>query len=283
MKNKKASFILAALFSLLLWSVSVHAQLVIPEINVDTQQLPEEARNKLIGLDSVLTVYLKNQEWTQDEYQYDDSIQIYIYFTDYTANPQEDRYKAKLIATNKQDVRLEDNRWELGLRTPPVFRPGDFQSFKSVVEFYIWVLVGMEYDRLQKLGGSPYYEKAKQVALQGSTSPYFFGWDKRIELARAQLSDDNQTVRELNFFYFTGIYFDEQKDYAQSKDYLYYALVKLDKVPIDIQNRFLEVNHRQFAEALVRSGYIKGVRALIQLDPTHRTVYESIAPEGRDK
>jgi hypothetical protein len=280
---RKIPLILAMLCLLTAFWTPLYAQLVIPEVNIDTQRLPEEARTKLVGLDSILTLYLQNQEWARDDYQYDYPIQINIYFTDYTPDPAEDRYKAKLIVTNKQDVRLEDTRWELGLRTPPVFRPGEFQSFKSLVEFYVWILVGLEIDRLEKLGGNPYYEKAKQIDIQGSTSPYYFGWDKRLETLRALQSDQNQNARELNFFYYTGIYFDDQKDYKQSKDYLYYALVKLDKVPIDIQNRFLEVNHRQFAEALVRAGYVKGVRALMQLDPTHRAVYESIAPEGKDK
>ena len=80
----------------------------------------------------------------------------------------------------------------------------------------------------------------------------------------------------VDFFYYTGIYIDQHRDYKNSKDYLYYALRKLDQVTIDVQQRFLDVNHRQFAEALSRAGYPKGIQALIQIDPQHRSVYESI-------
>ncbi|MDD5087384.1 MAG: DUF4835 family protein [bacterium] len=252
------------------------AQLVYPEVIVDMQRLPEEAQVKLVGLDSILVAYLETQPWAGDDYQYDFPIQINIYFTEYHPDPAEDRYKAKMIATNKQDVRLEDVRWEFGLRLPLRFQPGAFHPFASVVDFYVWVLIGMEYDRLEKLGGDSYYDKARQLFLQSSGSIYYFGWDRRMEMLREITDPSNQTKRELDFFYFTGIYFDQRQDYKNSKDYLFYSLKKLDQVTVDIQQRFLDANHRQLAEALMRAGYPKGIQVLIQLDPQHRSVYESI-------
>jgi hypothetical protein len=272
----------AILIAVLSAALSASAQLLVPDVTVDVSPLPEEARVKLTGLDSILTKYLESQEWAGDDYQYDFPIQISIYFTEYSPDPQEDKYKAKLIATNRKDVRFEDTRWEFGLRQPIQFRPQEYNAFKSVVEFYVWMLIGTEYDKLEKLGGQPYYDRARGIYLQSSSSIYYFGWDRRNELLRAQVDESNRTARELSFFYYTGIYFDEQQDYHRSKDYLYYALVKLDKVPIDVQRRFLETNHRQFAEALVRAGYAQGVRALMQMDPQRRSIYESIAPEGGD-
>lgn len=265
---------------ILILSLPASGQLLFPEVIVDVQPLPQEARDKLVGLDSLLEKYLEDQEWAGDNYQYDFPVQINIYFTEYDANPQEDKYKAKLIATNKKDVRFEDTRWEFGLKTNFQFRPQEYHPFKSVVEFYVWMLIGTEYDKLEKLGGQIYFDRARAISLQSSSSIYYNGWDRRNDLLRAQTDESNKTFRELNFFYYTGIFFDEDKDYASAKDYLYYALVKLDKIPIDIQKRFLEVNHRQFAEALVRAGYPQGVTALIQLDPEHRAIYESIAPKG---
>ncbi|MBU0508549.1 DUF4835 family protein [bacterium] len=270
----------------LVFATPASAQLLYPEVTIDLQRLPEEAQTKLANLDTLLTTYLMNLDWAGDVYQYDYPVQISIFFTDYNPDPQEDRYKAKMIATNKQDVRLEDTRWEFGLRAPIQeirFQPNTFHPFSSVVEFYIWILIGMEYDRLEKLGGQTYYEKARNIYLESSGTIYYFGWDFRNETLRNILDDANQAKRELDFFYFTGIYFDQQKDYKNAKDYLYYALVKLDKVPLDIMRRFLEVNHRQFAEALVRAGYPKGIQALMQMDPQHHSVYESIAPKGGNK
>lgn len=258
------------------------AQLVIPEVLVDIQRLPEEAQNKLEGLDSLLTTFLRDpsQKWNRDDNQYDLPVQVSVYFTDYTANPQEDKYKANLIITNKQDARYDDKRWEFGLGQPIRFSSAQYDPFTGVILFYLWMIIGNEEDKYEKLGGRQNYEEARSVYLESTTSIYYFGWDKRIELLRSVVDESNDTTRELTFFYYTGIYFDEQGDYAMAKDYLYYALVKLNKVPGDIRDRFLELNHRQFAEALIRAGYTKGVSDLMGLDPGRREIYESVLPEG---
>ena len=258
------------------------AQLVLPNISVDSQNLPAEAQPKLAGLDSILTSYFasQSQEWNRDEGGYDVPLQINIYFTEYKPNPQEDKYKANLIITNQQEIRLDDKRWEFGLRLPFLFRHGQFHPFTGALEFYVWMLIGMEEDKYVKLGGREYFDKARQVVLNSTGSLYYFGWDKRDELLRNYISDRNQTFREFNFFYYTGQYYDSVQNYARSKDYLYYALVKLEKLPIEEQQKFFEADYRQFAEALKRAGYEKGVRALIRLDPAHTAIYETIAPKA---
>lgn len=257
------------------------AQLALPEVSVDIQNLPEEARNKLAGLDSILTAFIadESQEWNRDEGGYDVPMQINIFFTDYNPNPQEDKYKANLIVTNLRETRLDDKRWEFGLRLPFQFPRGQFHPFTGVIEFYVWMLIGMEEDKYVKLGGRKYYDKARQVVLQSTGSLYYFGWDKRDELLRSYIGDRNTTLREFNFFYNTGLYYDSLRNYTASKDYLYYALVKLEKLPIDEQRKVFETDYRQFAEALKRAGYEKGIRALIRLDPAHAAIYETIAPK----
>lgn len=268
------------------------AQLVVPEIVVNTERLPQEARDKLVHVDSLLAKYLQAQPWAGDNDQYDFPIQISIFFTDYTPDPQEDKFKAKLIATNKEDVRFEDVRWEFGLRQPIVFRSNHYEPFKSVVEFYVWMLLGTEFDKLEKLGGQTYYDKAKQIYLESSSSPYYFGWDKRIDLLRAQTDDRNATVREFNYYYYTGIFFDDDKNYHDSAAYLYYAILKMDKLPFDFQQKFLESNRRTLAEAVGRcqpkatnAAKVKSdmAKALIQMDPQHKDVYDPIAPQAGTK
>ncbi len=264
--------------AVLFLAATASAQLIDPHVTFDVQRLPEEAQTKLVGLDSTLALYLREQEWAGDDYSYDLRIDISVFFTDYTADPQEDKYKAKLIITNGHDIRLEDSRWEFGLRSNTDYRQGTFHAFKSVIEFYVWMIIGMEYDRLEKLGGRPYFDRARQIFLDASSTLYYFGWDKRIESLRDYTDDSNTTYRELVFFYDTGMYFDAQEQPAKAKDYLYYALVKLRGLTLDEQLQFLESNYEEFADALVRSDYPKGVRGLAAMDPARREFYESLVP-----
>ncbi len=259
-------------------AVPGYSQLVDPLVTFNVERLPDEARAKLTILDSILTEYLRNQEWAGDDYNYDLEIDINVFFENYTGDPQEDKYKAKLLITNRHDVRLEDARWEFGLRTGEDIRVGTFHPFRSVIEFYIWMIIGMEYDRLEKLGGRTYFDRAKQIYLEASSSLYYFGWDRRVEYLRTYTAEENSAWRELQFFYDTGIYFDAQEHYPRAKDYLYYALIKLQRLTVSKQQEFLEPVHREFAEAMLRAGYEKGVRSLMAMDPEHRTVYEAILP-----
>jgi hypothetical protein len=257
-------------------------QLLIPEVTIDFKGLPQEAQAKLAGLDSAVIQYLRGQQWAGDDYQYDFPIQIAIYFTpnEYSPNPQEDKFKAKLIVSNKKDARLEDTRWEFGLRQPYMFRPNQYHPFMGVIEFYVWLLYGLEFDKLEKLGGRPWYDKARTVYLTSINSQYMLGWDKRKDLLDAQVDKRNDTSRSLNFYYYTGIYYDIKEKYADAKDYLYWALVYLEKVPEEVQTRFLDINRDDFARALIRADYAKGIKALEKLDPSHKSIYEAIAPQG---
>jgi hypothetical protein len=265
---------------------------MIPEVSVDTQPLAEEARTKLQGLDSSLVQYLRRQRWVEER-DYEDveiPVQISIYFTSYSPAAQEDHYEAKLIVTNKKDARLEDVHWEFGLRPPYEFRPSVFDPFKSVVEFYTWFILGIEYDKLEDLGGQHYYDKARELHLQSTGSIYAHGWDQRIQKLRDQTSDRNKPYREFSFYYAGAVFADEQQDAAEAARFLYWAIVALGRTDADFQLNFFDTNRRQLLEVLRRANVpsrdpagekAKMVEALSRLDPQHRQDYESVkSPSG---
>jgi hypothetical protein len=286
-----------ALLSILAIMTIGHAQLIIPEISTDIQRLPQEAKivEKQAELDSALTQYFadKRQEWNRDDEKYDLPIQVSIYVTDYTANPQEDKYKANLIITNKRETRFDDKRWEFGLVPPFQFQSTTYHALTSVIEFYVWMLIGIEEDKFEKFGGDHFFDRARQVTMNSSKSLYYTGWDKRSDLLREYTSDENDSFRELNFYYYTGIYYDEEKDFEQSEVYLRYALIKLEKIDIDRRQQFLESNHQEFAAAIANAGtgrdeqaqirVKEGIQTLIRLDPAHRDLYEPYLPKVEDE
>ncbi|MCB9366613.1 MAG: DUF4835 family protein [Calditrichaeota bacterium] len=254
------------------------AQLIYPEVTADLQRLPEEARVKLAGIDSLVALYLKDtrQPWNRDDGGYDLDVQVSIFFTDYSPNPQEDKFKANLIVTNKRDARFEDKRWEFGMRTPYTPTQGSFDPFVSVIEFYVWLLIANEEDKYEKLGGDRYYEKARSVQLSSTSSIYYTGWDKRSDLLRELTSEGNKNYREFVFFYFTGLYFNDESLFEDAKAYLHYALLRLDALPIEKRNEVLDHEHAALAEALKNCNYARGIDVLRQMDPIHKDAYDQI-------
>ncbi len=274
---------IAAIILAVCFGRPAHSQLIYPEVTVDLQRLPEEAQVKLRGIDSVLTQYIEEgrHPWNRDDGGYDLPVQISLYFTEYSPNPQEDKYKANLIVTNKRDARYDDKRLEFGLRTPYQPNQGSFDSFFSIIEFYIWVLVGNEEDKYEKLGGNRYFDKARQIQLSSTSSIYYFGWDKRSDLLRELTADANKSYREFEFFYHTALYYDEQRRYEDAKAYLHYALLKLDLLLIDKRAEILETEHSNLAVALKNCNYERGIEALRRMDPAHKSYYNELFGEAQ--
>ena len=286
-----------ALLAVFLLAFSAKAQLIIPDIEIDVQRLPQESqvREKVAELDTALVLYFgdKQQEWNRDIEQYDLPVQINIFVTDYFPNPNEDKYKAQLIITNKREARFDDKRWEFGLNPPFNFRPEQFDALTSTIEFYIWMLIGIEEDKFEKFGGNRFFDAARQITLTYSQSDYIEGWDRRTTRLREYTGDDNDMFRELNFYYYTGIFYDEEQDFENSEIYLRYALIKLEKINMDERRQFMESNHLEFAAAIANAATGRdeqaltraeeGIQSLIRMDPARREIYEPYLPTREDE
>jgi len=257
-------------------------QRLVPEVQVNMDKMPQEDQGKLQNLQQKLQDYVERKKWADDDYRYDLKVRINIYFTDYAPGPPEDKYKASITVTNLNDANayFEDRRWDFSLRQGYQFQENEYNPLTSVIEFYIWMIYGLEFDKLEKLGGRPYYDKARDIYLQSNRSFFVFGWDKRNDLLRAQVGTDNTITREMRFFWDTGMYYYDTKDYRKAKDYLYYALAKLEKVPAEVQSQFLDASYQKLGEALVRVGYSDGIKILKRIDPGRATAYDRILAES---
>lgn len=267
---------------LMLNPLRVVGQRLVPEVQINMDKMSQEAQSKLQNLQQKLQDYVERKKWADDDYRYDLKVRINIYFTDYAPGPPEDKYKASITVTNLNDANayFEDRRWDFSLRQGYQFQENEYNPLISVIEFYIWMIYGMEFDKLEKLGGRPYYDKARDIYLQSNRSFFVFGWDKRNDLLRAQVGTDNTITREMRFFWDTGMYFYDAKDYKKAKDYLYYALAKLEKVPAEVQSQFLDASYQKLGEALVRVGYSDGIKILKQIDPGRAAAYDRILAES---
>lgn len=278
MKAFRITFILCLLLSTQ-WAIG---QKLVPEVLVNLDRMPQEAQPKLQDLQTKLQEYLERERWSDNDYRYDLKVRISVFLIDYSPGTPEDKYKASIIITNLDDAdaHFEDRRWDFSLGPGYQFREIEYSPLISVIEFYVWIIFGLEYDKLEKLGGRRYFDKARDVFLQSNRSFFIYGWDKRDDLLREYVSPANTLTREMSFFWNTGMYFYEKNNLQKAKDYLYYALVRLEKVPADVQSRFLESNYQELGEALVRVGYADGVKWLKRVDPGHASDYNRMLSEG---
>ncbi|HEB84778.1 MAG TPA: DUF4835 family protein [Bacteroidetes bacterium] len=270
------------LILLLLFSFSVSraaAQRLVATVRVDLERLPQENQNKLRGLNRIIEAYINQREWGPDDYNYDVPLDFDIYFEEAFAISFEDRYKARLVISNRSNFQHTDRRWEFPL-APGVqlVYSESFDPFRSLIDYYVYMVLGYEYDKVKKFGGTPYFETARQISQSARfSSRYFLGWDKREEWVEAQLKKENERVRYLNFLYYTGEWlFYTERDPETAKQYLLYAAKQLDKVPKDKLKRFFDLNYFNYANALAEYKEYTALSKLASLDPDHADLYQKL-------
>lgn len=263
-------------------AVPAMAQRLQATVEINTQQMPSENQNKLIGLDRVVETYIDQRNWAPNDYKYDVPFDIQIVFDEVLPVEFEDRYKAKIVLSNRSNLQYSDPRWQFS------HEPGmnlmyseQFESFRSLIDFYTYMVLGFEFDKVKKFGGQPYYEQAQRIAQMARlSSRYFLGWEQREEWVEEVIDSRNDYMRYLNFLYYTGewLYYTE-RDRDTARQYILYAVKQIDKIRDDDDlKRFYDLNYYNFATALGEYEEWSALSKLASLDPnpSHAEFYERL-------
>ena len=273
-------FFLAILFSFMIASPA-DAQELVATVRVSMDKLPQENQNKLQGLNRVVEAYINQRVWAPNEYLYELPVDIEIYFEEAKAISFEDRYKATFVVSNRSNMQYNDKRWEFALEPGVQLTYSDqFDAFRSMIDFYIYMALGYEFDKVKKFGGTPYYESARLIAQQARfSSRFFLGWDKREEWVEEVTDKEDDQLRYLNFLFYTGEWlFYEERDRETAKQYLLYAIKQLDKIQVENLERFFDLNYYDYANALEEYKEYTSISKLASLDPNpeHADFYENL-------
>lgn len=270
-----------ALFALFFLAPVTHAQQLVGTVRVSMEKLPQENKNKLQGLNRIVEAYINQREWCPNDYLYELPIDIEIYFSEAKALSYEDRYSATFVISNRSNMQYNDKRWEFALEPGVQLNYSEqFESFRSMVDFYVFMALGFEYDKLKKFGGTPYYETARRIAQQARfSSRFFLGWDKREEWVEEVIDKQHDQLRYLNFLFYTGEWlFYEERDRETAKQYLLYAVKQLDKLEVEELERFFDLNYYDYGNALAEYKEFSSISKLASLDPNqdHADFYENL-------
>lgn len=274
------AYITLLIAAIVLISVSpVSGQRLIATVSVETSKLPSANENKLHGLDKIIEAYINQEEWAPDDYNYDVFMDITISFDDAKAISFEDRYSALITVSNRGDAVYTEKKWDFPLQPGVTLVPSfDFDPFRSMIDYYVQTILGHEFDKVKKFGGTPYFEKARQIAQNARFSSLFYlGWDKREKRIETYLDKRNEHYRYLNFLYYTGewLYY-EERDRDMAKQYLLFAIKQFEKVEPEQLKRFFSLNAHNYANALAEYKEFTSLRKMASLDPDHVDVYEPL-------
>lgn len=250
-------------------------QKLIFDVSVVLDKLPLESQQKLVTFQSTLADHLNNFEWNKNEYQYPLKCSAQIFFERALTISYEDRYQARFLISNNEDFQQFDKKWEFRYTSGEhLNHRGPFHTLTGLVDFYVYLLLGNEYDKWKLLGGTRYYEKAREIVNSSRFEQLYLGWDQRKKLLDEILSPDNEAFRKMRVYYYSGMYYFRENDLETARDYLLTTLSQLEDIPRIKTERFFELNYLNLAQALLFLESRENYRKLIKFDPPHKSTYQ---------
>lgn len=279
MKKSIHTLAFSALLVLCLLATTSNAQRLAATVNINTEKLILEARQKLVNLKSELENYVNGHEWSDNSRRYDIPVQIDIFFERAQATSFEDRYEALLVLSNGTDYQASDKRWSFRYQQGiPFSHTGQFDPLKGMLDFYIYIMLGQEYDKISKLGGDDYYQKAFDVVQQSKSSEFYSnGWKERSLHIEMIMSEYRFPLRELEYYFLQSKQWFRLDDRKTAAQYLRVILIRLKNINPELEglDRFYQLHHLDLARMLSVMGMRKELSELMDLNPANKTTYQS--------
>jgi hypothetical protein len=277
--QKQRSFALLTMGCLLLLPADqVRAQRLVAQVNLNTEKLLQESRDKLANLQEQLGRYINDFDWLQAQSRYDIPVQVDIFFERAEPTSFEDRYEARLVVGNQGDFQESDKRWRFPYQQGSQLTHADqFHALTSVLDFYLYMLLGQEFDKSVKLGGGIYYQKAYQIAQMSKFSEFFqWGWKERVVRIEKLLADTHTVYRELSYFFVQARNRMRVDDRKTSEQYVRVILLRLKNInPEDeATQRFFELSSLELARMMAALGLKAQLQEMTSLDAAHAATYQ---------
>ena len=168
-----------------LWAQEINCQ-----VTVNADQVQSSDRRIFSDMETAFSQFISNYKWTDDEFETFEQIRCNIIITLLgNAQPAIGNFEANvqiksarpIFNTNYESILLNfaDRDWQFEYvdSQPLQFNDNTFDSnLTSILAFYSYVVLGLDYDSFSELGGSVYFQKALDVVnnAQQSNRP---GWN----------------------------------------------------------------------------------------------------------
>lgn len=170
-------FSLVAHLSILAQELNCQVQVVSPQIQGTTE------RRIFDNLQKAIFEFLNNTKWTNDVFGPDERISC-SFFINITEKLSNDEYKATLqIQSTRQAYKSSYNSVLLNHNDANFqfkyveFQPFDFTinqhttNLTSVLAYYAYVIIALDYDSFSQNGGTPFWQKAQTIVANAQNAP----------------------------------------------------------------------------------------------------------------
>jgi len=175
------------LLILSLFVIRVESQELYCNVEVSSQQVQGSDRRIYETMKNAIYEFMNNQSWTNYNYKYNEKIECSI-LINVTERPSTDYFKCDMTLALRRPVFNstyntvlfnfidKDIEIEYIENQPLDFNVGSFTSnLTSILAFYSYLMIGLDFDSFIMNGGDPYYEAAMNIVNSAQSSNYS-GW-----------------------------------------------------------------------------------------------------------
>lgn len=180
------------IFILFIGALSTTAQELNCRVVVNAQQIQTTERNIFSDMETSFTQFLNNRKWTDDEFSSEERINCNIILTldPNESTPSSGRWGASVQILSSRPVynasyetvvfNFADRDWQFEyVQSQPLqFNENSFTSnITSLLAYYAYTIIGMDYDSFSELGGTRHFQIANQIVSNAQNSNYS-GWSQ---------------------------------------------------------------------------------------------------------
>ncbi len=279
---------------LLLSSIGV-AQELNANVTVNYEQLETASKEKLQSFDQYIEDYLNNNKFAGDNWEGEP---IDCNFTIFFTSSGETRYGAQVVVTSQRPVYnsenyslmllIQDGSWNFTYEQNQAlyFNPTEFDPLLSFLDYYAFLIIGIDMDSYVPHGGTEYFTKASDIAILGSNSGYSKGWaletssyNKRGLVENLLRSNFQQFRTDYYGYHYHGLDVMNEDKKAALKNIV--KLVKnlegiYDKISrMNLLMRvFFDTKHKEIFNYLQDYPDKSVLKLLKKIDPSHISTYD---------
>ena len=181
----KRAYLIAALF-VAIFAQSAAAQELEIRIQVSHSQLQGVDNTKYENMQKALNEFVTNQIWTNNVFKTEERIKCNM-LLNITKEVYSDEFQATLQVVSSRPVYgtgydspmlniLDKNiQFKYADGETLIFNENSHDELTSLIAYYVYIIIGFDYDSFGKMGGTPYFEKAQKIVNNAQGSNYA-GW-----------------------------------------------------------------------------------------------------------
>ena len=259
------------------------AQVLKAKATIDYGHLPLEEQNYLKDLALNIEDYINNYVWTEDEYETDIDITIFIIIETVLNKSHEKICKSQFQIKSISGESFYDKEWEFPYQPGYLFDHSkiEFDPLLNFIDYYAHLILAGELDGYSLNLGTPFYDEALSIANRGVLSKYSKGWNARSQELQKITNVRTRPLRQAKPDFFEAQYLLEEGQLEEAKKYAVKVLTAIEKVVNEQPNNkylrtFFDAHYVTFAKIFENEP--KYLNLLIKYDNYHRETYRQVMP-----